>query len=221
VTESKKARNGPCDVQLKPLGWFSKPKLSVSRNPGIHTRVVHVNDFADESHVLVVYSTDPETVNVYDDWNFQLMMGDNTGNASKGIFTENKTTDLREKLNEYFTARTRYSIGEAVDVAFSEELPSLMKSTIDYGSVFTAIAMLVFIVVHAMFMTGIAEVLYAKKKHKGVVPVSTDSKEYKCPYCGTVYTDEVRRKYGKCQSCGAPFTLEEEPDSTNFEKGNT
>lgn len=168
---------------------------------------LYVNHFPDECHILIVYSTDPDASSDYDDWHFEIMVGDNAGNGNKGIFTDSTVDDLKEDLQKYFTARTRYSIGQAVSTAFSNRLPSLMNVSLNLDGIFFGIVILLFVSVHAFFMTGLFTLVRARK-YKNAVQIANNSVEYKCPYCGVIYTDEVRRRYGKCQSCGAPFPLD-------------
>ena len=110
---------------------------------------LYVNNFPDECHILVVYSTDPEASSSYDDWHFEIMVGDNAGNGSKGIFTGDTVSDLRSDLQKYFTARTRYTIGQAVTAAFSNRLPSLMSTRINWDGILFGAFILLFISVYA------------------------------------------------------------------------
>lgn len=167
---------------------------------------LYVNNFSDENHWLIVYST-PRQHGEYEDWYWEGMQGDNTDD----ILTSTVTAAFNAELQKNLTARSRYTVGEAVVAAFQSITPSVMNTTVEWPMVMLALFMTAFFSAHAYFMLGLNP---KAKKYQNAVPCPLVLKEQDvCEYCGGVY---VVGTVTECPHCGAglkPHNFREVPNN--------
>ena len=80
-----------------------------------------MNQFADEKHWLIVYTSNSSTE--FDDWHFEGMIGDDTS----GAVSSRGEDILTGNMQKYLTARSKYDVGEAVANAFNDTLVEIQK----------------------------------------------------------------------------------------------
>lgn len=102
----------------------------------------YVENFADESHWLIIYSQDPEN-----DWYWEGMQGDDTD----PILSRKKCREFNMNLQRYFLNRTDYTVAQALTKAFSELTPGLMKGEMPYFIVFVVVFLFCLIVLCAVY----------------------------------------------------------------------
>ena len=160
----------------------------------------YVNLFSDESHWLICYAGDPSKD--FDDWVWEGMQGDSTD----GILTEQVTDRFTKGVQKYLTARTRYSVGQAVSQGMEDILPGLMKPGFRFDSGDLGGMLLGF---GFFFLSGLITLISAlgqarqAKDKIGAVRCPTDQGqvlEDTCEYCGGVY---VHGLHIQCPHCGA------------------
>lgn len=162
---------------------------------------LYVNAFTDESHWLIVYSQ-PETADPsFMDWHWEGMQGDDTVT----IITEDVADDFGLRLQKYLTASTRYTVGEALTLAFNESLPGLMDwqgTPEDFRDAIIIVAVFLLI---ALLHSGV--IRFGNKLPKGMpkdaVQVTKQDQEVSCEYCSGVYLSSLV----KCPHCGAARTV--------------
>ncbi len=160
----------------------------------------YVNLFDDEKHWLIVYSQPAGTAAIgrsddFVDWYWEGMQGDDTDD----IITEKKADVFTNNLQKYLTARSRYSVGMAVNTAFNDITPSIMDTEIIWGEIFMGLGMLAFIALHMCIMLGLTP---KARKYRKATEIPQTAKEDTCEYCGGVY---VIGTCIKCPHCGAPI----------------
>jgi hypothetical protein len=114
---------------------------------------LYVNHFADESHWLIVYSTPDgySSSDGFEDWYWEGMQGNDTDD----VLTESVTNSFNDELQKNLTARTRYTVSSAISTSFDDLTPTVMKSKVNWTMLFTSIAILAFVCLHACLMIGI------------------------------------------------------------------
>ncbi len=158
---------------------------------------LYVNTFEDESHWLLVYSTDQDNPG-FDDWYWEGMQGDDTD----AILSSDKLDVFNTTLQKYLTARSRYTIEEAFALSFSELTPTLMSADLS-DLFFTVIIGLVYAFAWVCVLLSYRN---ARKKYAHAEKVPKTGKEIKCDYCGGIY---VTGTVISCPHCGAPVPLSE------------
>lgn len=159
----------------------------------------YIEQFSDESHWLICYSTSPGN-DRFDDWYWEGMQGDDTD----GIITKEIADTFTNNVQKYLLARNYSTVGEAFNRGFQDILPVVMKKRLNlYSYEFRVFAFV--LAFSALAMIGI---LYKKTKLKGkenAVPYPIDTKEITCAYCGGIYVYGIHQK---CPHCGALLTRE-------------
>ncbi len=156
---------------------------------------VYINMFDDEKHWLVIYSTDNNEI--FEDWYWEGMIGDDTGSA---IGSDSESI-LTESIQKYLTARSRYTIAQAIAEGFSDVAQVTMKPHIQWTMV------LFLLIFDILPMVTAGPELVNCFKHFGMdnaVRCPTDTgalKEDTCEYCGGVY---IHGLHVSCPHCGAP-----------------
>lgn len=162
---------------------------------------LYVNHFADESHWLIVYSTPDgySSSDGFEDWYWEGMQGNDTDD----VLTESVTNSFNDELQKNLTARTRYTVSSAISTSFDDLTPTVMKSKVNWTMLFTSIAILAFVCLHACLMIGINP---KARKYAKAKPCSDAAQEKACEYCGYTYVVDTCTE---CPHCGAPIPPEE------------
>lgn len=179
---------------------------------------LYVNNFEDEKHWLIVYTSDlsPE----FEDWHFEGMIGDDVSSA----ISSDAESELTGVVYESLLARTKYSVAEAIAHGFDSTLEYIDKPRVDW---IPLLFMLVWTGIPTMMLIR-ATKDYIKERNvysKGV-RCPDDPVEVKCDYCGQVY---IKGIHLTCPYCGAHLSTSivdydaireeiEEPSVTIFRK---
>ncbi|WP_443718238.1 hypothetical protein [Ruminococcus bicirculans (ex Wegman et al. 2014)] len=164
---------------------------------------LYVNHFADESHWLIVYSTPDgySSSDGFEDWYWEGMQGNDTDD----VLTKSVTNSFNDELQNNLTARTRYTVSSAISTSFDDLTPTVMKSKVNWTILFTSIAILAFVCLHACLMIGINP---KARKYAKAKPCSDAAQEKACEYCGYTYVVDTCTE---CPHCGAPIPPEDQP----------
>lgn len=164
---------------------------------------LYVNHFADESHWLIVYSTPDgySSSDGFEDWYWEGMQGNDTDD----VLTKSVTNSFNDELQKNLTARTRYTVSSAISTSFDDLTPTVMKSKVNWTMLFTSIAILAFVCLHACLMIGINP---KARKYAKAKPCSDAAQEKACEYCGYTYVVDTCTE---CPHCGAPIPPEDQP----------
>lgn len=159
----------------------------------------YLNLFNDEKHWLLVYSTDTELIQSYEDWYWEGMQGDDTD----GVLTERITDNFTNKVHADLL-KQNVSVGEAFLDGFNEIEPSLMKMVFEPFNFFMGLFVAGFIGFHMYFMVFFTDkkTKADREKYKDYVecPSGPAFKEDNCEYCGGLY---VIGTVLSCPHCGA------------------
>ncbi|WP_418849850.1 hypothetical protein [Ruminococcus sp.] len=171
---------------------------------------LYVNHFADESHWLIVYSTPDgySSSDGFEDWYWEGMQGNDTDD----VLTESVTNSFNDELQKNLTARTRYTVSSAISTSFDDLTPTVMKSKVNWAMLFTSIAILAFVCLHACLMIGINP---KARKYAKAKPCSDAAQEKACEYCGYTYVVDTCTE---CPHCGAPIPPEDQPGHDLLDK---
>lgn len=171
---------------------------------------LYVNHFADESHWLIVYSTPDgySSSDGYEDWYWEGMQGNDTDD----VLTESVTNSFNDELQKNLTARTRYTVSSAISTSFDDLTSTVMKSKVNWTMLFTSIAILAFVCLHACLMIGINP---KARKYAKAKPCSDAAQEKACEYCGYTYVVDTCTE---CPHCGAPIPPEDQPGHDLLDK---
>lgn len=164
---------------------------------------LYVNHFVDESHWLIVYSTPDgySSSDGFEDWYWEGMQGNDTDD----VLTKSVTNSFNDELQKNLTARTRYTVSSAISTSFDDLTPTVMKSKVNWTMLFTSIAILAFVCLHACLMIGINP---KARKYAKAKPCSDAAQEKACEYCGYTYVVDTCTE---CPHCGAPIPPEDQP----------
>ena len=167
---------------------------------------LYVTSFTDEKHWLIVYSQ-PFSNNdsSFTDWYWEGMQGNDTDNIITTEVADNFTDDFHRKLLRSGT----YTVGSAIDSTFSEYIPDIMDTSINFGALPGAIILLVFITFHASLMLGITP---GTIKYRKAIECPKGAMEYRCTYCGGIY---VVGTCISCPHCGAPVVKKDDLELFN------
>lgn len=162
---------------------------------------LYVNSFSDEYHWLIVYS-EPETPDAdFNDWYWEGMQGDDTDS----ILTDSVVDGFTDSLQEYLTARTRYTVAEAFAQAFEDatvlcqESPKIDKDLLVPGIWCTLAAVIIVAVMLSSTKRNI-EMRAMSKAQRIPEEYKAQPVEIKCDYCDGIYVRGVTQ----CPHCGAP-----------------
>lgn len=155
-----------------------------------------IDDFYDETGIPV----EVMTVN-NEDWYWEGMQGNDTDD----VLTESVTNSFNDELQKNLTARTRYTVSSAISTSFDDLTPTVMKSKVNWTMLFTSIAILAFVCLHACLMIGINP---KARKYAKAKPCSDAAQEKACEYCGYTYVVDTCTE---CPHCGAPIPPEDQP----------
>ena len=160
----------------------------------------YVNLFRDESHWLLCYSGDPSAD--FDDWVWEGMQGDNTD----GILSEKLADRFTKNVQKYLTARSRYTVGQAVSQGMEDILPDMMKPGFRFDSDELQGTVILVLLVLGVGLFNLVSAIRAARQASdkvGAVQCPTDKgkvQEDTCEYCGGVYVHGVHLQ---CPHCGA------------------
>lgn len=127
------------------------------------------------------------------------------GNDTDDVLTESVTNSFNDELQKNLTARTRYTVSSAISTSFDDLTPTVMKSKVNWTMLFTSIAILAFVCLHACLMIGINP---KARKYAKAKPCSDAAQEKACEYCGYTYVVDTCTE---CPHCGAPIPPEDQP----------
>lgn len=136
-----------------------------------------------------------------EDWYWEGMQGNDTDD----VLTESVTNSFNDELQKNLTARTRYTVSSAISTSFDDLTPTVMKSKVNWAMLFTSIAILAFVCLHACLMIGINP---KARKYAKAKPCSDAAQEKACEYCGYTYVVDTCTE---CPHCGAPIPPEDQP----------
>ena len=157
---------------------------------------LYVNKFDDEKHWLIIYSEPASGDSDFVDWYWEGMQGDDTDK----ILTGKKTNEFNQALQKYLVDK-KIDQGEAIQKAFDDITPEIMKKSVEWGGIIVIVFMGGFIVVHAILMlVGINP----KKTKLYQTAIKCDEevvKQETCNYCGGIY---VVGHHLNCPHCQAP-----------------
>ena len=130
--------------------------------------------------------------------NYEIIVVENNS-ETKEIFS------YYDELQNNLTARTRYTVSSAISTSFDDLTPTVMKSKVNWTILFTSIAILAFVCLHACLMIGINP---KARKYAKAKPCSDAAQEKACEYCGYTYVVDTCTE---CPHCGAPIPPEDQP----------
>lgn len=162
-----------------------------------------IDDFYDETGIPV----EVMTVN-NEDWYWEGMQGNDTDD----VLTKSVTNSFNDELQKNLTARTRYTVSSAISTSFDDLTPTVMKSKVNWTMLFTSIAILAFVCLHACLMIGINP---KARKYAKAKPCSDAAQEKACEYCGYTYVVDTCTE---CPHCGAPIPPEDQPGHDLLDK---
>ena len=163
---------------------------------------LYLDMFKDEKHWLIVYS-EPVEPDYFNDWYWEGMQGDRTD----GVLTEKKTSKFNKSLQKKLTARTKYTVGEALTESF-EEFNKVVMAKDNNG-----IMAVVFFVITGLFggLSAFFIILgiRLKKQYKSSFECKEEVvRQRKCSYCGGIY---VIGHHNNCPHCQAQIPYEDTP----------
>lgn len=163
-----------------------------------------------QSHWLIVYSTPDgySSSDGFEDWYWEGMQGNDTDD----VLTKSVTNSFNDELQKNLTARTRYTVSSAISTSFDDLTPTVMKSKVNWTMLFTSIAILAFVCLHACLMIGINP---KARKYAKAKPCSDAAQEKACEYCGYTYVVDTCTE---CPHCGAPIPPEDQPGHDLLDK---
>ena len=189
----------------KPDAYLDENEIQVENYSDLENYAydLYVNHFADESHWLIVYSTPDgySSSDGFEDWYWEGMQGNDTDD----VLTKSVTNSFNDELQKNLTARTRYTVSSAISTSFDDLTPTVMKSKVNWTMLFTSIAILAFVCLHACLMIGINP---KARKYAKAKPCSDAAQEKACEYCGYTYVVDTCTE---CPHCGAPIPPEDQP----------
>ncbi|MCR5059457.1 MAG: TPM domain-containing protein [Saccharofermentans sp.] len=163
---------------------------------------LYLDMFKDEKHWLIVYS-EPVEPDFFNDWYWEGMQGDRTDS----VLTESKTSIFNKSLQKKLTARTKYTVGEALTESFSDFNKVVMKKE---NNALKAVA---FFMITVLF-GGVSGFLIflgirLKKQSRSAFECKEEViRQRKCNYCGGVY---VIGHHNNCPHCQAQIPYEDTP----------
>lgn len=172
---------------------------------------LYVNKFRDEAHWLLVYSEPEEITDDFVNWYWEGMQGDDTD----PIITEKIADRHTQILHKNLLANTRYSVAEAIQDAFEQIMPDLMKPGITSETISVLTSMLSFLVMFFLFgLVYLRPMKPDKKRTDGFIPCpdQAEAKEIVCDYCQGVY---IHGTVTSCPHCGAPVLVMKENEENS------
>ncbi len=153
---------------------------------------LYVNNFEDEKHWLIVYTSDLSSE--FEDWHFEGMIGNDVSSAISSSAEDEFTTVTHESL----LARTKYSVAEAIAHGFDSTLEYISKPHIEwipliFIAVWTGIPTL-------MLLAATRDFIKERNVYSKGVRCPDNPIEVKCDYCGQVY---IKGIHLTCPYCGA------------------
>ncbi len=161
----------------------------------------YVNRFhSAEVYLLIVYSSDTKD-NGFDDWHYELMLGDDT----EHIFTSKRTRDFNEALNKRLLDRGEYSVDEAISETLNEFRPKVMKTSVNTSSIILWVfVFFIFSIVGLPFLIVGLKPEKIPPEYKNAQPCNlTMVYQEACNFCGGVY---IIGMHTSCPYCGAAIT---------------
>ena len=157
---------------------------------------LYVNQFADEKHWLIVYTSNSSTE--FDDWHFEGMIGDDTS----GAVSSRGEDILTGNMQKYLTARSKYDVGEAVANAFNDTLVEIQKPHVEWVVV---VILALFCGFPLYFIIGEILGIISDKRYASGYRCPDKPVEVKCEYCGGTY---IKDTHLNCPFCGAHLAIE-------------
>lgn len=170
----------------------------------------YVNEFEDESHWLLVYSTSEPDEGGYVDWYWEGMQGDDTDK----ILNSGITNAFNDELHKNFLIKN-VGVGESFVKAFNSINPKLMKVSGAGSAIFFILFWYVFV---GLFIFTIISGMIKNKHLKNATEVDMATSEYeakqmesRCTSCGGAYVPSFSTRV--CPHCGAtvPVFQKKEP----------
>ena len=152
---------------------------------------MYVQRFPDESHWLIVYTTD--CGEDFDDWHFHGMQGDDTDN----ILTSRITGIFNDKMTKYLMQE--YSVDRSLEKALADiRATGLMNIYVNWEGAAVIGVISLFLIIHMCFMLRDPN----KKYRKYILCSDKVKEEAYCEYCGSAYWPGTILE---CPNCGAPL----------------
>ncbi len=169
---------------------------------------LYVNKYNDEDHWLILYSDDlneGNSINVFTEWYFEGMQGDNTDD----ILTSSNTRKFNEDLDKQLLIEGN-TVADAFIIAFSD----MRSYVLDYNILEAFILYCIFGAPfvfgwEGILLFGVINAFRIPHKYKDYIACPEDAtddsvtnKEIQCSYCGGIY---YKGTVLSCPHCGAPI----------------
>lgn len=173
-----------------------------------------IETFLEEDNEEELAGYTEEDKKIAEDYNNQMLYDRNKNMAKaaedlmsqgKNVFYVVGAAHYAGELQKNLTARTRYTVSSAISTSFDDLTPTVMKSKVNWTMLFTSIAILAFVCLHACLMIGINP---KARKYAKAKPCSDAAQEKACEYCGYTYVVDTCTE---CPHCGAPIPPEDQP----------
>ena len=152
---------------------------------------MYVQRFPDESHWLIVYTTD--NGKDFDDWHFEGMQGDDTDI----ILPEQITNIFNQSMTKYLMQG--YSVDRALTKSLADiRAEKLMDIRFDKTGAAVITVITLFLVIHICITIRDPNKKYRKYT---MIPDEVKKEDY-CEYCGSAYWPGTVLE---CPNCGAPL----------------
>lgn len=184
---------------------YDKPQ-KMDTSPSYSCEIVDCAGVIDDADM--VQSAIDDSSDGFEDWYWEGMQGNDTDD----VLTKSVTNSFNDELQKNLTARTRYTVSSAISTSFDDLTPTVMKSKVNWTMLFTSIAILAFVCLHACLMIGINP---KARKYAKAKPCSDAAQEKACEYCGYTYVVDTCTE---CPHCGAPIPPEDQPGHDLLDK---
>lgn len=162
---------------------------------------MYVYQYSDEKHWLIVYSEDSNSYDMFGDWYWEGMQGDDTD----GIITESVANAFTDTLHNNFLASNRYTKTQAIVDAFNSIREPAMSMHIDSETAVSSIIIVLVcsVVCAATIIQGVARKVkyggYEWVRNVQMAPNNLPVEDV-CKYCDGIY---VVGTVLNCPHCGA------------------
>ncbi|MCR5401834.1 MAG: hypothetical protein K6E78_09615 [Treponema sp.] len=176
----------------------------------IYAYELYVNMFEDEKHWLIVYSVPQVMEGEFQDWKWEGMQGKDTDN----ILSVDASRFFNRHLQKYLLQKDKYSVEEALAMAFTDLNQRVMQVYISKGSIILSILFLALIILVFLFAFGGFHPNKEEIYRSATLCPENFNEHDNCEYCGTEYLIGFHKK---CPGCGAPLKAH---DFTTDSQGN-
>ncbi len=154
--------------------------------------------FTDEKHWLIVYSTDPDLSDDFDNWQWEGMQGNDTD----PILAEEEQNIFNSTLQKYLLQREKYDVGQALQIAFDSLRPLAMRNYLPESKKKTVAGIAIFfsLICIPLIISFVND--YRKWKYYATAVKCPDEfvDQEKCSYCDGIYIAGLHKR---CPHCGA------------------